>query len=127
MHKVSGTCSQQVYDSDDSCVARTLGADNFLENDHVGVFESLEEFYFAECGDWKSVFLLFGVDALEGYNFVGGTISRHKDTSVGSFTDLEFLFKGIDIPHDNRCLDRDGVASNHACLFGKRRHTADTA
>ena len=44
--------SQQAYDSDDwrhsypirilfVCVARTLGANNFLEKDHVGVFEPL--------------------------------------------------------------------------------------
>jgi len=98
-----------------------LGANNFLEDDHVGMFESLEEFHLAERRDWETVLLLFGVDALEGNNFVGSTVSSHKDASVGSLADLEFLFVGIDVSHDNGCLNRKGIAARcSACLLGEQ-------
>ena len=89
------------------CFVRTIGANDFFEKDHVGMLESLQELDLAKCCNGESVFLLFCVNALKGDNFVRSFVSSHKHTSVGSLANLELLFKGIDISHNDGCPNRN--------------------
>ena len=108
-------------------MVRTLGTDNFLEKNHVGVLESLEEFHLAKRCDGETVFLLLRVDALEGDDFVGLAVLRHKDTSVSSLADLEFLLVGIDVSHHDGCANGNRFASTDASSLGGRLRDAVNA
>mmetsp|Transcript_1294 Transcript_1294/g.2663 ORF Transcript_1294/g.2663 Transcript_1294/m.2663 type:complete len:251 (-) Transcript_1294:574-1326(-) len=97
-----------------------LGANNFLEQDHVGVFEPLQEFDLAKCCDGETVFLLLRIDALEGDDFVRSSVARHEDASIRSLAYLEFLLIGIDVSHDDGSSNGNGLSSIHAGLLRGR-------
>ena len=123
--ETGGDSDERLQQHETNCFAlRTLGANNFLEDHHVGMFESLEEFDLAQCRDGETIFLLLRVDALEGDDFVRGFVPRHKDASVGPLTDLEFLLKGIDVSHNDGCRKRNRSAAGQACLLMDGKGTA---
>lgn len=65
-------------------------------------FQNLD---FSESSNWEPIFFLFGVDPLQGHDFVGLFVACNEHTSVCSFPDLSLLLEHIDVSQYNGRLD----------------------
>lgn len=89
-------------------ISRTLGTNNLLQQDNVGVFETLQKLDFPQSCNREPIFFLFRVDTFEGDDFVRDSITCHKNAPVGTFSHLFLLLEYVHIPHYNGSTDRYG-------------------
>lgn len=101
----------------------TLGRDNLLEINNVGVFQCTERFQYFDFSNGRngeSILFLLRIDAFECDNLLVGLVLSDKDCPVHALSDLTFAVKHIIITqhHGRRNGDgRGGGRRTHA--FGR--------